>query len=835
MLEEELGKGAAGSVFRAKDTLLDIHVCVKLLHEALSADRAILERFKRELLIARRVAHPGVCRVFDLGEDGDTRYLVMEYVQGEDLAKVLNRDKRLEVPRAIALMRQVCQALGAAHKEGVVHRDLKPGNIILRPDGRATIVDFGIATASDLDRLTRPGIVMGSRSYLAPEVWKGAPASAASDIWAVGIILYGCVTGKLPYKGDGLVGVLEAIQNSRPIPPSVHNPAVPPALEAVIAKAMSLEPQDRYHDALAMDAALAALEGKGAAGASVFELSSLNLGGADPESAPIIDELALVAGELAVAFEQADEVPASMTHADAPAAKRSTEAPVTLDELSLYPGDRPTTDSAPQWALEAAEAIEDSGANPALEEKTLAPPDDGTELSPGTPITGEPSLVPGEAIPLPGKADTTRRVDVDTLVAEARAADARAAEERAAEERAAADFFDEAPPSGDEQATKQVNLTKLQGPDEPTRRVTFSDVEPAAPPSEKTQVTPALDGTLPSVLVDMTLSADSLAVLDESAPTQDGPGALSELTQDVNEHTLEDDLERAFLELPRRPSSSSVDVSVTEDVRFEPAAEETPSRRGRLMAAVAGAVVLLIAVAVTVAFVGGDDEGGAVASGGEGASVAASTEAVEDKPVEDKPVEDKAAHDELDDEKPDDERPTGDKPVEDPPADDGVWDFASDDAPVEAPDDAPADAPDERDEAGAADRSASAGDKARYRTRRRALDGATRDKGILWGDVPRLDAQRRKMYAAAKAKRWDAAAAAAQSAKSVAEAAKIDKRFVERKLARFNKKYDKSKDAGLKKELGKVFLSVTKALSREDYPGANSALNRGFKLLSEQR
>ncbi len=259
-LTEQLGKGAAGTVFRARDSLLGIDVCVKILHSGLATQPGIIERFKRELLLARRIAHPGICKIFDIQEANGTHFLTMEYVQGETLSTLLNRDGQMPPLNAVRLMRKVSEALGAAHKAGVVHRDIKPGNIIIGDDGRITIVDFGVATAEDLDRLTRAGVVLGSRSYMAPETWQGKPATAAGDVWALGVILYGCVTGRLPYKGEGVVGVFDAIKNTKPLPPSALSSDVTPELEELIFKAMCVDVSQRYPDASAVEHALATLE-----------------------------------------------------------------------------------------------------------------------------------------------------------------------------------------------------------------------------------------------------------------------------------------------------------------------------------------------------------------------------------------------------------------------------------------------------------------------------------------------------------------------------------------------------------------------------------------------
>ncbi len=260
-LDREIGQGSHGVVFVATDTALDTQVAVKILHPWLTQDTAVRDRFKRELLLARRIAHPGVCRLFDLHEEGEAFFITMEYVEGQTLLSILKNEGRLQPLRAVRILRGVCQALAAAHQAGVIHRDLKPANIIVRAGEAPMILDFGTATAGDVSRVTRPGTAVGSMRFIAPEVFTGVSPSIATDVYSLGVVSYVVLAGKLPYNAAaGAIEMLEMIRTQPPARLDAVQPDVPKALADVVGKAMEKDPVARFANAAELDLALAEVE-----------------------------------------------------------------------------------------------------------------------------------------------------------------------------------------------------------------------------------------------------------------------------------------------------------------------------------------------------------------------------------------------------------------------------------------------------------------------------------------------------------------------------------------------------------------------------------------------
>ncbi len=192
---EELGVGGMGRVYRAQDTKLNEEVALKLIKPEIAAEKRVVERFRNEIKTARKIAHKNVCRMFDFHEEGKTLYLTMEYVRGEDLKSLIHRMKIIPVGTALAIIRQVAEGLTEAHKLGIVHLDLKPGNIMIDKDGQAKIMDFGIARVRQEKGITGEGAVIGTPEYMSPEQVEGKEADQRSDIYALGIILFEMVTG----------------------------------------------------------------------------------------------------------------------------------------------------------------------------------------------------------------------------------------------------------------------------------------------------------------------------------------------------------------------------------------------------------------------------------------------------------------------------------------------------------------------------------------------------------------------------------------------------------------------------------------------------------------
>jgi serine/threonine protein kinase len=261
-LSRVLGAGGMATVYQAHDRLLRRTVAVKVLDPSPARDPSLAERFRAEARTAARLHHPNVVAVFDAGTDDGVHYLVMEHLPGPSLAKLVHADGPLPPQRAAELASQVCAALGAAHAQRVVHRDVKPGNVLLDGDGRAKVTDFGIAKAAGSPALTAHGVVVGSPAYMAPEQAQGRPADARSDLYAVGCLLYQLLTGTQPFGSAAdshPVAVARRQVTQPPEPPSHRNPQVDAAMDAVVLTAMAKQPDHRYQSAMAMRDALARL------------------------------------------------------------------------------------------------------------------------------------------------------------------------------------------------------------------------------------------------------------------------------------------------------------------------------------------------------------------------------------------------------------------------------------------------------------------------------------------------------------------------------------------------------------------------------------------------
>lgn len=265
-VDRRLGAGGMSTVFLAMDSVLERPVAVKLLAEHLAEDADFVARFRREALAAARLQHPNIVQVFDSGEDpGSHRhFIVMEYVEGPSGADLLRDHKRLEIEDAIAIVRDACHGLAYAHRAGVVHRDVKPGNLLLADDtGTTKLADFGIAKAAEQTRITQVGSVLGTAAYLSPEQARGDEAGPPSDIYSLGVCAYQFLTGRLPHEYASLTE-LALKQQEEPVEPiTVHRPEVPPALDRVIRVCLEREPADRYATALEVARALdAAAQGQ---------------------------------------------------------------------------------------------------------------------------------------------------------------------------------------------------------------------------------------------------------------------------------------------------------------------------------------------------------------------------------------------------------------------------------------------------------------------------------------------------------------------------------------------------------------------------------------------
>jgi beta-lactam-binding protein with PASTA domain len=251
-----IGTGGMADVYLARDQLLGRQVAVKLLHHRFAEDQEFVERFRREASSAASLSHPNVVAIFDRGEWDGTYYIAMEYLPGRPLKAVVRERSPLDPVSAIDIVAQILHAARFAHSRGVIHRDLKPHNVILDEEGRAKVTDFGIARAGVSD-MTLTGSIMGTAQYLSPEQAQGQAVSAASDLYAVGIVLYELLTGAVPFDGETAVTIALKQVSATPPPPSAMNAAVPPELDAVVLRALAKNPAERFADA---DEFLAALE-----------------------------------------------------------------------------------------------------------------------------------------------------------------------------------------------------------------------------------------------------------------------------------------------------------------------------------------------------------------------------------------------------------------------------------------------------------------------------------------------------------------------------------------------------------------------------------------------
>lgn len=248
-LLEIIGEGGMAIVWRAEDTELGRTVAVKILRGQYASDPEFLARFRSEARSAATLNDPGVVGVYDVGEDEGRHFLVLEYVPGRDLKAVIRDEAPLAVERAVGIGARLARAVAAAHREGLIHRDIKPQNVLVAPDGRMKVADFGIARAVSALGLTEPGIVMGTVHYIAPEQAAGGAASTASDVYSLGVVLYEMLTGRVPLDADSTLGVAMKIMNEKPEPVDRVNPAVPAVLAQIVARAMAPLPEQRYESA----------------------------------------------------------------------------------------------------------------------------------------------------------------------------------------------------------------------------------------------------------------------------------------------------------------------------------------------------------------------------------------------------------------------------------------------------------------------------------------------------------------------------------------------------------------------------------------------------------
>lgn len=255
-IQAKVGEGGMAVVYRALDMVLRRIVAIKVLRAQYAGDQEFVDRFRREAQAAASLSHPNVVNIFDVGQDDDVHYIVLEYVQGKNLKQIVREHGRLAPRRAAQIARSVARALEAAHARGLIHRDIKPHNILITLEGRVKVADFGLARAASAATLTETGTVIGSVHYFSPEQARGDAVGPASDIYSLGVVLYEMLTGTVPFRGDSPIAVALKHLQEAPVPPRERDKTIPEWLETVVLKALAKKPVDRYTSATAMVEAL---------------------------------------------------------------------------------------------------------------------------------------------------------------------------------------------------------------------------------------------------------------------------------------------------------------------------------------------------------------------------------------------------------------------------------------------------------------------------------------------------------------------------------------------------------------------------------------------------
>jgi beta-lactam-binding protein with PASTA domain/tRNA A-37 threonylcarbamoyl transferase component Bud32 len=247
-----IGSGGMADVYQATDKLLGRTVAVKILHAQYAKDEVFIARFRQEAQAAANLNQPNIVNVYDWGTEDSTYYLVMEYVKGRDLKDIIVQGGQLLPERAVEIGMSICLALEAAHAQGIVHRDVKPQNIIVTYDNQIKVMDFGIARTTGGSAMTQTGTIMGTAQYISPEQAQGRAADPRSDLYSLGVVLYEMLTGKVPFDGENPVSIAYKHVREDPLPPSMVNPDISPGLEAVVMKALAKNPENRCQNAMKM-------------------------------------------------------------------------------------------------------------------------------------------------------------------------------------------------------------------------------------------------------------------------------------------------------------------------------------------------------------------------------------------------------------------------------------------------------------------------------------------------------------------------------------------------------------------------------------------------------
>jgi serine/threonine-protein kinase len=289
----ELGQGAMGVVYKATDPLIDRIVAIKTitLSLALEEREEYEARFYQEAKAAGRLSHPNIVTIFDVGRSGDIAYIAMEFLQGRELRDILNDEKLLPIDQVLDIVAQVALGLAYAHEHGIIHRDVKPSNIMVLRDGHAKITDFGIARMASAAVRTQTGMVLGSPKYMSPEQVMGKLTDQRSDIFSLGVMLYEMLTGQPPFLGENVNAIMYQTLNAVPQPPSSLNPAVPDMLNFIVAKALAKDIDNRYQGARDLANDLRACRGTVPSSAVTADVAArFSIAGSMPEAAPGVSD-----------------------------------------------------------------------------------------------------------------------------------------------------------------------------------------------------------------------------------------------------------------------------------------------------------------------------------------------------------------------------------------------------------------------------------------------------------------------------------------------------------------------------------------------------------------